>query len=493
MSAVAAPSVADFLQRLTLFSGLAQDELTRLIAMGKEVKLQPGDVLLREGDPGDAAYVILEGDLEVTKLAGASDVVIAQRGAGEVIGEMSLLDNEPRSATVRALTTSRLFRIDQASFDKLLQDHPSAARAILKTVTNRLRNTEVMLRQSEKMAALGTLAAGVAHELNNPAAAARRASAQLASALGQVEQLEMAFNALSLQPKRRAEFANWRAKVAHEASAAPTLDPLARADLESDVQDWLEAHDVPDAWEVAPRLVALGFDRARLDELLSLFTSDQLPPVMTWLAARGNVESLLDEVASSADRISTIVKAIKSYSYLDQAPVQEVDVHEGLENTLTILHYKLKQGVAVKREYARDLPKIEAYASELNQVWTNIIDNAIDAMKGQGIITVRTLPEADRLVVEICDNGPGIPKEIQGRIFEPFFTTKPIGSGTGLGLHLSYNIIVLKHHGQITVRSHPGETCFRVVLPRKLTEVEGANKDDSGTQGGDERRHPGGR
>lgn len=445
--------------------------------MGKEVMLEPGDVLLREGDPGDAMYIIMYGEMQVTKLSGASDVVIARRGMGEVIGEMSLLDNEPRSATVRALVPTRLFSIDQASFDKLLEGHPSAARAILKTVTNRLRNTEVMLRQSEKMAALGTLAAGVAHELNNPAAAARRAASQLAATLGQVEQLEMAFNALPLEPARRAEFADWRAKVAQEAAKAPALDPLARADLESDIQDWLDSRQVPDSWEVAPRLVALGFDRSRLDELLSLFTVEQLPAVLTWLAARGNVESLLDEVASSADRISTIVRAIKSYSYLDQAPVQAVDIHEGLENTLVILRYKLKQGVSVKREYARDLPKIEAYASELNQVWTNIIDNAIDAMKGQGALVLRTYSEADRVIVELCDNGPGIPVEIQGRIFDPFFTTKPIGSGTGLGLHLSYNIVVLKHHGDITVRSRPGETCFHVALPTRLTQAGGGEAD----------------
>jgi signal transduction histidine kinase len=462
---VAEPSVIDFLRRLALFSGLPEEELTRLVMMGREVALQPGEVLIREGEPGDALFVIVEGEFEVTKLAGSSAVVIAHRGAGEVIGEMSLLDNEPRSATVRALTSSRLFRIDQDSFHKLLEWSPAAARAILRTVTMRLRNTEVMLRQSEKMAALGTLAAGVAHELNNPAAAVRRASAQLAATLGEAEQLEMAFNALPLEPARRTAFAEWRAKVGQEASQAPRLDPLSRSDLENEVQEWLEARQVQEAWEIAPRLVGLGFNRARLDELVGMFSTEQLSPVLTWLAARGNVESLLNEVSSSSERISTIVKAIKSYSYLDQAPIQEVDVHEGLENTLVILRYKLKQGVSVKRDYSRTLPKIEAYASELNQVWTNIIDNAIDAMKGQGELTIHTFEEGERAIVEICDNGPGIPEEIQSRIFEPFFTTKPVGSGTGLGLHISYNIVALKHRGQITVRSRPGETCFRVALP----------------------------
>lgn len=468
MSVVADASVVEFLRRLGLFSVLPEEELRRLVMMGEQVTKEPGEVLIREGDPGDALYVIVEGEFEIVKLSGSSEVVIAHRGAGEVIGEMSLLDNEPRSATVRALTPGRLFKIDQGSFDKLLEWSPAAARAILKTVTLRLRNTEGMLRQSEKMAALGTLAAGVAHELNNPAAAVRRASAQLASALGQVEQLEMDFNALPLEPARRAAFADWHARVGNDAAKATVLDPISRADLEAEAQEWLEMHSVPDAWEIAPPLVGLGFDRTRLDELLSMFTAEQVAPVLTWLAARGNVEALLNEVSSSADRISTIVKAIKSYSYLDQAAIQEVDIHEGLENTLVIMHYKLKQGVSVKREYSRALPRIEAYASELNQVWTNIIDNAIDAMQGQGTLTIRTFEESERVIVEICDSGAGIPPEIQERIFEPFFTTKPVGSGTGLGLHISYNIIVLKHQGQITVRSRPGETCFRVALPLRV-------------------------
>ena len=239
-----------------------------------------------EGDPGDALYVILEGEFEITKHSGSSEVVIAHRGAGEVIGEMSILDNEPRSASVRALTSSRLLKIGQDSFHKLLERSPAVARAILKTVTTRLRDTEGMLRQSEKMAALGTLTAGVAHELNNPAAALRRASAQLASTLDEVEQLELEFNALPMDPARRAAFAEWRIEISREASKAPSLDPLARADSESEVQEWLEAHQVQDAWQVAPRLVGLGFGPPHLDELISVFSTEQLPAVLTWLAAR---------------------------------------------------------------------------------------------------------------------------------------------------------------------------------------------------------------
>ena len=248
-----------------------------------------------------------------------------------------------------------------------------------------------------------------------------------------------------------------------------TLDPIARSDLEDDLQDWLDEQGVEESWEIAPVLVSLGWDRQGVEELAGDFAPDHLEVLVPWLAKGAAAYSLLNEVRASAERISDIVRAVKSYSYLDQAPVQQVDLHEGLENTLIILKHKLKAGVEVKREYAPDLPRIEAYASELNQVWTNIIDNAIDAMQGRGEITLRTSARgASQVIVEICDSGPGIPAEVKERIFQPFFTTKPQGVGTGLGLHIAYNIVVDKHHGQISVESQPGETCFRVVLPVEL-------------------------
>jgi signal transduction histidine kinase len=253
-----------------------------------------------------------------------------------------------------------------------------------------------------------------------------------------------------------------------EARTPLVLDPLARSDLEEGLQTWLDERGFEDSWELAPVLVDVGWQLSTLERLLASLPEDLGADALRWLAGSHRVTSLLGEVSHSAERISEIVRAVKAYSYLDQAPVQEVDVHRGLEDTLVILRHKAEPGLVVQREYAPDLPRIEAYGSELNQVWTNLLDNAIDATRGNGVIRIRTYPDDGRVVVEIIDNGPGIPEAIQARIFEPFFTTKPPGVGTGLGLHISYNIIVDKHQGQIQVSSRPGETCFRVTLPVRL-------------------------
>lgn len=433
--------------------------------MSREFELAPGDYLIREDEIGDSMYIIVEGMVQVRKKSGGGEVVLAERGAGEVIGEMSVLDQAPRYASVIALTKCRILQIDQETFMALMDWSPTAARAILRTFAQRIRSSQAMLQQREKMASLGTLSAGIAHELNNPAAAVKRGASQLRADLRQVEQLTVQLDGLDVPVEQRKALTALRAQIDEGARRAQTLDALARADYESEIQDWLSEHAIPEPWEVAPRLVALGFDREKLEQLDATFDARTLPLVIEWAAARGSGIALLDEIADSAERISKIVKAVKEYSYLDQAPLQEVDVHEGLENTLTILRNKWKQGVTIQRNYQRDLRKVEAYASELNQVWTNIIDNAIDAMQGEGELTLCTYGEPDHVCVEICDNGPGIPPEIQPRIFDAFFTTKPVGQGTGLGLHISYNAIVLKHHGRLSAESTPGHTCFKVALP----------------------------
>ena len=461
----------DELRRVPLFAGLSEEDLERLYQMAETVSIPAGELVLQEGDPGDALYVVLDGELEITKRQGGQDILLAVSRAGEFLGEMSLLEQTPRSASVRTSQESRLLVISQAAFQTLLSCSPSAPLRILHTLTSRLRNNESVLMQNEKMAALGTLAAGLAHELNNPAAAIRRSAAQLRDALSEREHLAAELSTLTHDPHQAKTISILQEETAKRTTTPVSSDPLSLSDQEDELQEWLEDHGVEQAWELAPVLISFGWDRDELERLTEDFSTIQLPVVVQWLAASSSVYGLLEEVGKSAEAISEIVKAVKTYSYLDQAPIQEVDLEESLENTLVILRPKIKPGISIVRDYADDVPRIEAYGSELNQVWTNIIDNAIDAMRGQGELVLRTYAKDDDIiVVEITDYGPGIPPEIQPRIFEPFFTTKAPGAGTGLGLHIAYNIVVHKHHGQIQIASKPGETRFRVTLPIRLAK-----------------------
>jgi signal transduction histidine kinase len=461
-------TVKGFVHNLSLFSELSDSDMDRLIGLAEEVVLEPGDVLMEEGDPGDALYVVLDGDFEVSKRSGNQDVVLAMRGTGEVLGEMALIEDLPRSATVTAARRSKILKITKEVFQTLIGSSPSAALSVLHTMSARLRNTESMLRQNEKMASLGTLAAGLAHELNNPAAAARRAVDQLKGCLDAWGKARTEMGALDFDQGRLDLVASLRDRIATSAASEAVDDPLERSDREAELQTWMEDRGVEDAWDLAPTLLGRGWALEDLRGIADRFLPNQLPVVLHWLSIGSTVYGLLGDATVSLERISAIVRAVKDYSYLDQAPIQDVDVQEGLENTLVILAHKLKGHVRVHKEFAPDLPRIEAYASELNQVWTNIIDNAIDAMNGEGEIRLKTSALDNEVMVEICDSGPGMPPEIQQRIFEPFFTTKAPGVGTGLGLHISYNIVVQRHGGRIDVDSHHGGTCFTVTLPRQL-------------------------
>jgi signal transduction histidine kinase len=448
-----------------LFPTLDAEQIECCRRFGEERRLDTGEFLFREGDPENDFYVIVEGDLKVTKRVAGEDALLVVHHAGQFTGALSMFTRAASIATGIALTPCRVIHIDIESFKLLLGDCPPVAVRILTAMAERRPEAISFTQQREKLAALGKLSAGLAHELNNPAAAARRAVDQLRYTFSALQPLTLALGELCLSRDQRDLLGEFEKRLIEGMAGRERLDPLAQSDQEDAMAEWLESHGFEKAWDVAPVLVDAGLDAPQLDQLNEHFTQASLPTVVGWLIKSLSAAGLLQEIEQSTSRIADLVKAVKSYSYMDQAPQQEIDVHEGLDSTLTILGHKLKQGVTVVREYDRTLPRIPAYGSELNQVWTNLIDNAIDAMGGRGRLTVRTAREDDCLLVEIGDDGPGISDETQCRLFEPFFTTKGVGQGTGLGLDTSRKIVVDRHHGDIRVVSEPGDTRFQVYLP----------------------------
>ncbi|MBW4630967.1 MAG: cyclic nucleotide-binding domain-containing protein [Iphinoe sp. HA4291-MV1] len=450
----------------TLFPKLPDDALEEMKQFGTEIQLNTGDVLFSEGDSNYNFFVVLEGEIEITKQVGVETKVLIIHRRGDFMGELSILTGSGAIANAHAIARSRVLQIDVETFRHILIECSPLAEVILSAMAGRTKEVEAQLRQQEKMAALGKMSAGLAHELNNPGAAARRAASQLRENFQNLQTLALQLNLLS---KEQLKFiTDIQHQATEYATHSPKLDPLTCSDKEDEVTEWLEDHDISNSWKFAPTLVNAGLDTEKLDTLADNIPIDCLEHVLKWLDATLSSFGLIHEIEQSTVRISELVKAIKGYSYMDQAPLQEIDVHEGIENTLLILHHRLKKGIMINREYDRTLPKICAYASELNQVWTNLIDNAIDAMKSKGNLTIRTYRENNCIVVEIVDTGVGIPPAIQSRIFEPFFTTKGVGKGTGLGLEIAYRIVVNKHHGDIHFESQPGNTRFRVRLPIQL-------------------------
>ncbi|MFN2147479.1 MAG: sensor histidine kinase [Anaerolineales bacterium] len=459
--------IEEFLRQVPLFSELSGEDLRRLCQMAQVMEVPAGELLFEEGSPGERAYVIQKGELKVYKMSSGREVLLARRGPGEVIGEIALIENRQRMASVRAEQDSVLIAITKEQLQDLMDTSPHAMRSIFNTVLGRLRSTQSKLEQSEKLARLGTLTAGIAHELNNPSAAVQRSSGQLLEELGRQDRLGAELRKLEMEQDGRILLEQLDLQARERADRPPEMNALLRSDRQAELEHQLESLDVEKPWEISPELVDLGARREEVAQVAQFFHGEKLRLVLAWWTSIYKVRRLLYEVESGADRISKIVAALKSYVYLDQAPVQNVDLHRGLDDTLLILNNKIKQkaNLSIERQYDPSLPRIFGYGSELNQVWTNLLDNALDAVDEDGRIVIRTHSEGDWVAVEIEDDGPGIPPEIQGRIFEPFFTTKPVGAGTGMGLDISYGIIVQKHRGEIQVESTPGRTCFTVRLP----------------------------
>lgn len=438
------------LRSVELLSGLDDAAIGRLTENLTSCSLAQGGTLFCEGDPGETAYIVTAGELEIFKMSGEKAVRIAVSGPGVIVGEMSLLTGEPRNAGARALVNTELVAIPKASLDELLESNARAVRALFDVFIARWREQQSRLRQSERMAQIGVLTAGLAHEMNNPAAAVTRGSSLLAAAIERQAAAEVAIPR-SARPPTPSTFGN-------------TLSPIDRAAVEDDLELALERLDIDEPWRVTPVLADAGYTA---DDLAGIDPATA-GAVVEAMAARGEAAALVAEVAEGSKRLSELVAALKSYSFLDQAPVQNVDVARGIDDTLLILKSKTA-GITITRVYEPDLPTITAHGSRLNQVWTNLIDNAADAIRDGGIddgqITLKASCDDGRVIVAIENNGPEIPPGTQERIFEAFFTTKEPGRGTGLGLDTVYDIVVNQHRGTIDVDSTPDRTIFTVTLP----------------------------
>jgi len=463
----------DELRRIPLFEGIPDKDLRDVAERGSEKFVPAGEINGREGEPVDDLYVMLEGELRITKEVSGGEVVINTFTTGAFFAEVPLLAGTPFLATGRALTDCRMFLIPNDLFRRMLTEYPAFSHKILETMAERVQILQSVVGERERLTSLGTLAAGLAHGLNNPAAAANRSAEDLRECLAGLRStwMRLARAAAGGQLTPRALDALERAADdAMNCTGVPEesgLDELERSEREEDLAFWLEDHGIAECWTLAPSLASAGLDAKDLSSILVSVSPDLRADILRYLELMLDSACLLDEVEGSARRISGIVQKMEGYSYMDRAPVQEVDVNESLENTLVVLDHRL-EGIEVVRDYDEDLPHLTAYGGELNQVWTNLVNNAIDAVstsEDAGRIRLRTCCERDRVMVEVVDDGPGIPREYQGRIFEPFFSTKGVRGGAGLGLDVSYRIVVGRHGGDIHVVSEPGDTRFEVRLP----------------------------
>jgi signal transduction histidine kinase len=465
------------LRELFLFEKLSEDQLAWLCEHGKVIATGPGQVYT-EGEPAKYLYVLLAGTIVMSRRIGDDDIEVnrtSSRGvyAGAFLAYLGDRVPQVYNNSLRAAEPCRFFTLDAATFARLMNDWFPMAVHLLEGLLFGTRSAQEAIGQRERLLALGSLSAGLTHELNNPAAAAVRATGSLRERLGRMRGKLATVAATGHDAPFLAALVHLQEEAVDRAAKAPSLSPIEAADAEDAVTDWLDAHGIAASWELAPSFVQAGLDTDWLEQVAAASQPDALDGAIRWLGYTVETELLIAEISDSVTRISALVGAARQYSQLDRAPYQVVDIHELLDSTLTMLDNKIGPGIRVVKDYDRNLPRIPGYPAELNQVWTNLIDNAVAAMEGAGTLTVRTAADQDRLLVEFADTGPGVPDQIKDRIFEPFFTTKPVGQGTGLGLDISWRIIVSRHHGDLKVQSVPGDTRFRVWLP--LTAEQGTS------------------
>jgi signal transduction histidine kinase len=449
------------LLRVPVFADLPDDQLDWFISQTQELNLKAGDTYARQGDPADAMFVVLAGQLQ-GRAERAGETFVFDLEPGDVTGVLPFSRMKQFTVSGRALSDSRVLRFPTSLFPELIQKMPVLTQRLVGLMSDRIRETTRLEQQRDRLASLGKLSAGLAHELNNPASAAKRAASQLRDILAKIGNASLELGRRDLTPTQKSEIEKLEASFTQPDVVPP--DALTISDLEDQIDSLLRSHGQNDLWLLATGLARRNIQPQVVESLFAILDADTARAALVRIAASVEVASLLHEIESSTSRISDLVGAIKEYTYMDQAPVQNVDVVKSLETTLTILNHKLKRGVVVQRDYQRIPLLVNSFGSELNQVWTNLIDNAIDAMHGKGELRVRTYRDEGGVVVEIGDNGPGIPDAVQPHIFEPFFTTKGVGEGTGLGLD-TVQRIVKKHRGNIRVSSKPGETHFQVWLP----------------------------
>ncbi|WP_371573934.1 ATP-binding protein [Streptomyces sp. NBC_01314] len=459
------------LGRLFLFEKLDDEQLDRLCREGRVERFEPGHVY-REGEPATCFFVLLEGTVVLSRQVGDDDVEVSrssQVGAYAGAFQAYLGDQAHYKGSMRVTVPSRFFVLPAASFSQIMHDWFPMAVHLLEGLFFGGQSSQRTINQRERLLALGSLSAGLTHELNNPAAAAVRATSALRE---RVAGMRHKLGVIAAGPYKRVmleALVDLQERTAEQVAKATPLSPLEASDREDELTDWLDDHGIAGGWQLAPNFVQAGLDTAWLDQVAAAVDENTLEGAVRWLNYTVETELLMNEIEDSTTRISRLVDAAKQYSQLDRAPYQNADVHELLDSTLLMLSGKIGRRITVVKEYDRTLPRIPAYPGELNQVWTNLIDNAVSAINdtgGVGTLTVRTaLDHRDQVLVEFRDTGPGIPADIRGRIFDPFFTTKPVGQGTGLGLDISWRIVVNKHHGHIEVRSQPGDTRFQVFLP----------------------------